>query len=201
MPFSRSANMPFSSTSPVSFRRVNSWPMMSTAGGNDLIAVRVVVVKMRVDEEADRLVGDRLQLLQHRAPRFRRDVRIDNHHLVLVDDHRGIRADVHRAGADARCTRRDDLRELEGAAGPAVCAWNTAAEARGAASAAARRIRVISTVCLSGPQEILPLFVRCGRKTGTTFFADHDRFSRFQISSALRPAASVVTTRRRPDRV
>jgi hypothetical protein len=40
----------------------------------DLIAVRVVVVEVRVDQEPDRLVGDRLQIAQQRSAGFRRHV-------------------------------------------------------------------------------------------------------------------------------
>ena len=82
------------------------------AGRKRLIPVGVVVVKVCVDEEAHGLVGNRLELLQHRPARLRRDVGVDNHHLVPVHDDRGVGTDVHRSGADRAVHARHDFGEL-----------------------------------------------------------------------------------------
>src|SRR5258708_5601651 len=66
---------------------------------------------MRVYQEAHRLVGDRLHLLQHHARRLRRDMRIHHHHIVSVDDDSGVRAGVDDAGPDGAVDAWDDLLE------------------------------------------------------------------------------------------
>src|SRR5262245_14726250 len=67
---------------------------------------------MRIDQETDGLVGQRLQLLQEHAPRLRRNVRVDDEDIILVDDDGRVRADVRRAGADRAVDAGRDLREL-----------------------------------------------------------------------------------------
>jgi hypothetical protein len=105
--------MPFSRISPVSFRRE------LVADDIDrrreyLVAVGVVVMEMRVDQEADRLVGDGLQLLHHHARRFGRDVRIHNQDVVAIDDDRGVRADVQGSSADRAVDTGHDLLKTVG---------------------------------------------------------------------------------------
>ena len=77
-----------------------------------LIAAGVVIVEVRVHEETHGLVGERLQFLQQHPRGLRRDMRVDDQHIVLIDDNRGVRADVRRPRADGAVDPRRDLREL-----------------------------------------------------------------------------------------
>jgi hypothetical protein len=69
-------------------------------GAVDLIAVRVVEVIVGVDDIADWLRRDRLQLFAKRPRAARRDVRVDDEHVAIALDNRGIRHDHQAAGAD-----------------------------------------------------------------------------------------------------
>jgi hypothetical protein len=51
-----------------------------------LVAVRVIPVVVGVDDIPHRLRGDRADVVDQRARRGRRHVRIDHHHVVGVDD-------------------------------------------------------------------------------------------------------------------
>ena len=59
----------------------------------NLIPERVVVVVVRIDDVANRLGGDRLQVGGQRPPRRRGDFRVDHQRLVVLDDDRRVRAD------------------------------------------------------------------------------------------------------------
>ena len=74
-----------------------------------LIAVGVIEMEMRVDEEAHRLVGECVDLLEHDPRGFWRDVRVDYHHVVRIDDDRGVGSDVQRTGAHGAVDARADL--------------------------------------------------------------------------------------------
>lgn len=82
-----------------------------------LIPAGVVVVEVRVDQERDRLARDRLDLPHHRAGRLRRNVRVDDQHIVPIDDDGGVRADVHRTCTERAIDAGRDLRERVGGRG------------------------------------------------------------------------------------
>ena len=73
-----------------------------------LVAAGVVVVEMRVDEETDGLVGQRLQLLQENARASGRNVRVDDEDIVLIDDDGGVqtRRSARRTLSRCRCRAR-----------------------------------------------------------------------------------------------
>ena len=75
------------------------------AGREDLIARRMVEVKMRVDDGRHRLVMIAL-ISSSEDPRRRRGyVVVDDHHVAIVDDDRRVADDRERTGADWRDRR------------------------------------------------------------------------------------------------
>jgi len=78
-----------------------------------LVAVRVVEVPVRVRGVAHGVVGDRAQVLDEGARRRGRNVRIDEEHVRLVNDHAGVRSHNEVARPARVIDPRHDLRERE----------------------------------------------------------------------------------------
>ena len=68
-------------------------------GPVDLIAVRVIEVIVAVDDVANRLGRDGLQLLAKRPRAARRDMRVDDQDIAVALDDGGVRHDHEVAGA------------------------------------------------------------------------------------------------------
>ena len=64
----------------------------------DLVAVRVVVVKMRVDDVANGLRREQLQILDERTCRGRACAGVDDEHVATADDRHVVAAGDHRTG-------------------------------------------------------------------------------------------------------
>ena len=96
------------------FNELYSNPRANIATAEDLVAVRVVEMEMRVDDRAHRLVGDALDLVEQHPRRGGRDVIVDQHDVVLVDDDGGVADDRQRACADGVVDPLLDLVEPKG---------------------------------------------------------------------------------------
>src|SRR5215475_5828705 len=66
----------------------------------DLVAMRMVVMKMRVDDITHRLCGDRLQFIQQDPCGRRRNMRIDERDVGVVDNDCGVASNGERTCAD-----------------------------------------------------------------------------------------------------
>ena len=82
----------------------------------DLVAVRMVEVEVRVDDRRHRLVGDRLDFLEQHPRGGRRHVVVDDDDVAVVDDDRRVADDRQRAGSDGVVDAFLDLVEPEGLA-------------------------------------------------------------------------------------
>ena len=72
--------------------------LLRVLAGDDLdrrwklgVAVHMIEVCVRIDDRRDRLVGERLQLLDHRLPPAA-DLRVDEQHTLRGDERRGVAA-------------------------------------------------------------------------------------------------------------
>ena len=83
----------------------------------DLVAVRVVVMKMRIHDPADRLVGDHLQVFDEGPRGRRRRAGINDHHLAVADDDRVVAPGRQRTGGRGVVHALGDRLEFVGLAG------------------------------------------------------------------------------------
>ena len=66
----------------------------------DLVAMRVIEMEVGIDDGADGLVGDALDLVEQHPRRRGRHVVVHDDDVVVVDDDRGVADDRQRAGPD-----------------------------------------------------------------------------------------------------
>ncbi len=78
-------------------------------GRKDLVSIRMIVVKVRVDHIADRLVRDEFQVFKEFSGGGRRGAVIHKHHVVVIDDEKRTEK---RVGDELR--REYDLSKLKG---------------------------------------------------------------------------------------
>ena len=87
------------------------------AGREDLIAVGMVEVEVRVDDRRYRLIGDRFDLLEQHPGGRGRHVVVHDDDVAVVDDDRRVADHRQRAGADGVVDALLDLVEPERLAG------------------------------------------------------------------------------------
>src|SRR5665213_3736678 len=77
--------------------RTYSWPMISTSGPKNRIAVRVIEVKVCIDYPADGIIGDQLHVLEKRSRRRGSRPGIHQKYVIISDNNGMITTHGHRA--------------------------------------------------------------------------------------------------------
>ena len=192
-------------------------------GAVDGVAVRVIPVPVGVDDIAHRLGRERLQLLAQRPGAAGRHVGVDDQHVVVVDDDRGVAADGERAGADgvvhARArsggSRRLCRCRWRRPAGPRCSASTRAVAVRterataptaSATSTTLRTLRRRSSMARSLPRESWPRSARSRTALAAAAFrrtsrrAGRGRWSRTRAGRHTTPRYGPAAPRRRRSR-